>query len=639
MGFLLPSALALSALAIPIIIFYMLKLRRRPARVSSLMLWQQVLQDRQANTPWQRLKRNILLMLQLVILSLLVMALARPYFTVQARVQGNVVILLDASASMQARDVLPSRFAAAQEAVSDLIGSLASDDAVTLITIERTPRVLASASTDRTALGQLLRRAKPSYGPADWEAALTLAAASAATFPEATVVIVSDGAVGPSLTSKNLVVEQADPSSVRGRPPRITLPSFPAPVTFIPIGHSADNQGLVALSLRDGTNGPELFLRVLNAASRPVRRLVEIEVNGELYDARRLDIPARAGASLTLSGLPLNTRQVQAQLTGDDALPADDTAWALRSAAPGRILLVGEGNLFLERALALLPDIKVQRTAPDQPLPQARFDLVIFDRAVPPGNARESLSESNLLFIAPPASTHLFEVSGVITQTRLTRLQSNDPLLSYVKLNNLQVARAQAIKPPSWARSLVEARGGPLVMAGQTGTQRVAVIAFDLHQSDLPLQIDFPILMVNLTRWLVPTNNSMQGQIRQAGQSVDLPTATAANVLVVKSPDGTQAAVPPSEGTFSQTDALGVYEVLAQEPGRDKPTLLIKFVINLLSELESDIQPNELESLGTDEAAINQSLTGQREWWWSLALLALGVLLVEWWVYWRGEGR
>lgn len=54
MGFILPSALALVGLAIPIVIFYMLKLRRQPAHVSSLMLWEQVLADRQANAPWQK---------------------------------------------------------------------------------------------------------------------------------------------------------------------------------------------------------------------------------------------------------------------------------------------------------------------------------------------------------------------------------------------------------------------------------------------------------------------------------------------------------------------------------------------------------------------------------------------------------
>jgi Ca-activated chloride channel homolog len=194
MGFLVPAGLALAALALPIVLFYMLKLRRQPARVSSLLLWQQVLQDRQANAPWQRLKRNLLLLLQLIILALLVMALARPYLSVQARVQGNVVLLLDASVSMQATDVAPSRFDAARRIALDLIERLEPDDAVTLIAVEQTPHILTPATTDRDRLRRALVAARASYGPADWQAALTLAAANAASLPEATVTIVSDGA-------------------------------------------------------------------------------------------------------------------------------------------------------------------------------------------------------------------------------------------------------------------------------------------------------------------------------------------------------------------------------------------------------------------------------------------------------------
>jgi hypothetical protein len=629
LGVLIPSALALSALAIPIIIFYMLKLRRQPARVSSLMLWQQVIQDRQANAPWQRLKRNLLLLLQLLILALLVLALARPFFTVQARVQGNVVLLLDASASMQATDVLPNRFAAAREAALDLINRLDTDDAVTLIAVENPPRVLAATTTDRSALRDALTTAQASNGLADWDAALTLAAANAAALPDSTVVIIGDGAIQPSNPS----------TSLRTGLPTFQSSSLPTSFEFIPIGHSTANQGLVALSLRDGVDGPELFVRVFNAAEEPAQRLVEIYVDGQLFDARRVDIPARNSAGLTLSGLPLDARQVQATLTGSDALPTDDIAWTVRSATPARVLVVGPGNLFLERALALLPGITPQRATPGQDLPQADFDLVIFDRTVPEPD--QTLPESNLLFIAPPSSTVLFEVNGIITQTQLARLDSQHPLLTYVKLNNLHVARAQAVSPPPWAQALVEAKDGPLLLAGQTGKQRVAILTFDLHQSDLPLQIDFPILIVNLARWLLPEAGASlaQGQTLQAGQNFNLPTAPSASDLMVKTPAGERFSISLDQPGFNNTLDLGIYQVLAQEPNRDQPTLLTEFAVNLLAEEETNIQPQQTAVSQAGPPAEEKSLTGRREWWWGLVILGLLVLLLEWWVYWRGEVR
>ena len=102
--------LLLGLLAGPIILLYMLRLRRREMMVSSTMLWQKLLRDREANAPWQRLRRNLLLFLQLLILACLVFALARPYIPVPTVATGNVVVLLDASASMQSTDETPTRF-------------------------------------------------------------------------------------------------------------------------------------------------------------------------------------------------------------------------------------------------------------------------------------------------------------------------------------------------------------------------------------------------------------------------------------------------------------------------------------------------------------------------------------------------
>src|SRR6187399_60973 len=104
MAFLTPIALLGALLAIPIVLLYMLRLRRREVVVSSTFLWQQIVRDSEANTPWQRLRRNLLLLLQLLILALLVLALARPFVTVPAVSAGQIVVLLDASASMNASD-------------------------------------------------------------------------------------------------------------------------------------------------------------------------------------------------------------------------------------------------------------------------------------------------------------------------------------------------------------------------------------------------------------------------------------------------------------------------------------------------------------------------------------------------------
>lgn len=609
MGFLAPLALFFSALALPIVVLYMLKLRRQPVVISSTMLWQQVLRDRQANAPWQRLRRNLLLLLQLLLLALLVFALGRPFLFVQASVQGNVVLLLDASASMKATDVSPSRFEAARSTARSLVDRLRPEDSVTIISVEHTPRLLSPATTDRAALHRALDEARPTNSIADWEGALALASAGA---PGSTVVVVSDGALPGD------------------------LPRLPLPVQFVGVGIGEDNRGIVALALRDGRQGPELFLRVANFAAGPTSALVEISVDGQLFDARRLDLPAKGQAGLTLGGLPPTARVVQAALKPPgDALSADDAAWAVRSDAPARLLLVTEGNIFLERALGLLPGVVSERANPGGPLPTTRFDLTIFDATLPEGGKEGDLPPGSLLFIAPTRSTGLFDVTGVITDTRLSRVAGDDPLLRYADLGSLHVAQAVRIEPPPWARVLVEAEGGPLVMAGTTGGRRAAILSFDLHKSDLPLQIGFPILTANLVRWLLNAPTSALVESVHPGEAVSLPVQPEANRLSVETPDGRRLSLPAAGGPvyFGDTGELGVYAV---RYGGDDSSPNGYFAVNLLDEAESDITPGQGQVAGQERAAAQASPYGQLEFWRLPALLAFAVLLLEWWVYWRG---
>src|SRR5438270_10350143 len=94
-------AAAAAAIAIPsLLVLYFLKLRRREMAVSSTLLWRKAIQDLQVNSPFQRLRRNLLLLLQLLILAFLCLALSRPVANISPGATHLTVILLDRSASM-----------------------------------------------------------------------------------------------------------------------------------------------------------------------------------------------------------------------------------------------------------------------------------------------------------------------------------------------------------------------------------------------------------------------------------------------------------------------------------------------------------------------------------------------------------
>jgi hypothetical protein len=604
MGFLTPLSLLFAALSTPIIVFYMLKLRREDVMVSSTLLWQRLLRDREANTPWQRLRRNLLMLLQLLILALLTTALARPFFPTTTVVTGSVVILLDASASMRATDVSPSRFDTAREAARNALDGLGAGDVATLIAVGPQPVVLAAEESDRTILRRALDNATPSYGPADWEAAAALAAASLAGSEETRAIVISDGAM-------------SNP-----------LPPFTGDVRFVRVGASGDNLAILALAMREGPGGPQAFVRAANFGDALTEARISLHTDGIPFDTRLLTIPAHGEAGLTLDDLPYDFAVLEARLEPADPLPLDNVAWAVRSASANRrVLLITPGNLFLERAMSMLPGVELTRQAPVQPIADASYDLIVHD-----GPITNTLPPGNLWVIGPYGET-----TGVFTQTAVIRTV-DDAILRYVDLEGVQILRAWRTVPPPGARVLVEAEGGPLLFVAERPEGRLAVLAFDLHQSDLPLRVAFPILIANLTRWLLP-QGGLGDAAAHPGVPITIRPAAEAERIAVSAPDGEEYTLAVGEmlPVFADTDQLGTYRI-DQIDGQDSVIRSDILAVNLFNADESDIAPRTTIVVGEAElGTAAETEEGRREFWPWLATAALAMLAIEWWVYHRGS--
>src|ERR1043166_10081729 len=122
MHFLSPlSLLLLAPMGGLIVLMYILKLRRKDVVVSSTFLWRQVIRDVQANAPFQKLRKNLLLFLQLLAALLLVLAITRPFWRGKGIGGRSVVIVVDTSGSMAATDVGRSRLDEAKREASKIV--------------------------------------------------------------------------------------------------------------------------------------------------------------------------------------------------------------------------------------------------------------------------------------------------------------------------------------------------------------------------------------------------------------------------------------------------------------------------------------------------------------------------------------
>lgn len=620
MSFLAPLFLLLGLLAIPIIVMYMLRLRRREVMVSSTMLWRQLMRDREANAPWQKLRRNLLLLLQLLILAALVLALARPFLPIPSLVNQNVVVLLDGSASMLAGDVAPDRFRAAKAEAERLIADLGGTHQMTLIKAGQTPQVLAPATDDKGALRRALAAATADPAPADWAAAFALAAGAAQGYREARVVIISDGGLPDD------------------------LPPLPGETAFISVGERPDNLAIAALATAvtpgQDDDAIQLLAGVRNEGTQSRAALLSLTVDGTLFDARRITVPPGQTINETWT-LPGETAVIEAHLSDNesDYLAADDRAWTVHGGGvSNRALLVTEGNRFLEQVYTVLPGVEAFKTGPGGDLTAQPFDFYVFDSVPLP----EQLPAADLFIINPQpgeaaASDPEFplQVSGVFTNPVTVRV-ADSPLLTFVDWRNVHIRRARQVNAP-WAQSLVAAEAGPLLLAGERDGRRWAILTFDLRESDLPLQIAFPVLIANITTWLSPGQAFDAAATVQPGDPVSLTPGGTTTAVTVQKPDETTwtAEVGDAPLVFNETGQLGVYRVFLRDETGTRPGG--RFAVNLFSPAESSIRPRPAPDFlaAAADTAVAEDV-GQRELWPWLLAAAIIVLGIEWWVHFRG---
>ncbi|MBL8132147.1 MAG: VWA domain-containing protein [Anaerolineae bacterium] len=627
MQLLTPLGLLGALLAIPIILLYMLRLRRREVVIPSTLLWQQVVRDREANTPWQRLRRNLLLFLQLAILAALVLALARPFQIVPTVGAGRIAILLDASASMNATDSADgSRFDEARRIAHQIVDERAAGDVITLLRVGDAPEVLIPYSADSAQLHDAIDAALPGFGSADWNAALTLAAAGGGGAADLDVLILSDGGG----------VLRGDAAQSGGA--ALTLPAIPGDLRYIPVGRDDANLAITALAVAAlPGEAPQLFAQFVNNGSADADVVIDLRVDDRLVAAFNATLLAGTPYTWTRENLPESFTTLRVGLTlpagsGEvDHLAVDNAAWAVSSGQGARrALLMTDGNLFLEQGLRSLPGVSVSLGDPARGLPADAYDLYVFDNFVP-----EALPEGDLLFINPPASTALFAVGAVSTQTSGARVRRDDPRMTFVDFSGVNILQFRQVTA-DWAEPLITVTGGPLLLAGEVNERQVAILTFDLRDSDLPLQIQYPILLSALIEWFTPQRLVSAGESVRVQSPVTIIPGAAADRVQVIAPDGRTRDYTPTGMPliYADTAAPGVYRV--ESFSGAAPDQTADFVVNLFAPEESAIAPAAAITVGNAE--ITQAVeveVGQREYWDVLALAALLLLLIEWVAYHR----
>lgn len=556
---------------------YLLKRRSESVRVPSLLLWQRAMAEQQAMKPFQKLKKNILFFLQLALAALLTLALMRP--AVQGGVQGESVLIFDLSASMQTVENGETRFETAKRRALDLIDGMGAGDRVTVLAAGASAELCLSRSGDLNRARSVIGSLAPQNGGADMEGAVSLARAMARDIEGLTILAFSD-----TYTSDDIQV--------------------------VRVGTPRENRALLSLSVQEG----QAFVRVANYGGAATVTL-ECEADGALCDAMTVELSEDEVRSVLLQAPP-EAQTVCVRLQDQDALAADDIRWhAAREAGAYRAVLCGE-NIFLEKALSLREDLTLLRASREEAAQLENIDLYLFDGPLP-----DALPERGALLCVAPDGPVGEIVPGETKQnpdplragfTDLARQLTSHLLLEDIAL--------RSCTPLTGGEAVLRAGQDTLLAVTETDGRRAAVLGFDLHDSNLPMKGDFPVLMQNILSFLLP-------DARQAlrdgtcGAPIVLPADGRARETEIITPSERHV---PVNGLLEDTGEQGVYTLIYRyEDGAER---ILRFA------LHADTGESDVRRVGSPggNVTLNAVTDAGRELtiWFLLAFVILS--LVEW---------
>ena len=548
---------------------FFVKVRPPKIAVPSLLLWRRVLDQSRTLTWWERVRRAVSLALTILVAVALALAVTRPAPRVSASSRGRVLLVLDSSWSMGAKTssgrtrwqlAVAQARAMAQSAAEDVALATTADGLV------------EGPTSDIALIETALERLSPAGG---------------------------DGAAWPRVGDADNVHFFTDGAVARAIDPSVVVHS---------VHQAAGNVGITAFNVRAATSAAgkaEAYLEFANYATgsqdakltltRGTTVVLDQPVTLAAGEAIRQVVP------LDLDGDP----RLRVRITApENALETDDEAVAWVAASEVlRVAVVSADPGALATLLQREPGVRATVVGPGGYQAGAE-DVVIFDRTVP-----DAAPGKPALFIAPPSSTWLAEVTGEERTPRWT-IATGHPTMAGVDPLSLDVKRARVYRGA--LTPVASSDGGTtLVAVADRPDARLMLISFALGESNLPMSPVFPVLVGNALEWLARPALSSTGR----PGPVDVPASTRR----VIGPDGTNVEIMRAgERAVATLRTPGLYRVEAAG----------SHSVVGVNVGAPDISNLQRSTITGSASSVAGQMTG-RPWWWYAVVLAFVVGAIE----------
>ncbi len=608
-------------LAAVIALLYVLKLRRRRVTVPFGPIWNRVLASQETRTWWERLKRLLSMLLQMLLAALIVLAIADPRPEEEQLIGRNLVLLIDTSASMNAIDVSGGvdRLDIARQEAQKVLDSMGPNDSVMLVTMDGQLKPLTPFVKETAILSQQIKDLKTTATPANINQAMRFVRDAVRGKSDPEVYIFTDGAFAQDFKG---AAEQL-PKNVR--------------LHHVKTGASGQNVAITAFNVRryiSNKQDYEIYVEVRSYFEREIDVELQLYADGTLSDIKPIKLGPEKSKLLFFPDQGFGGKKLEARVelkTADakDVFPMDNSAYAvLPRTRKIDVLLVTEGNLFLLAPLVINENVNLTEIKPSEWSPEkvAEADVVVFDRFAP-DNVPED--KGNYLYVAPTGENSPWQITGTVKDPKITGVKKRDKLVRWMALKDITITGdVNQLKTIGKDKVAATAGKAPMLISRDEGNRKLVAVAFDLTTSDMPMRIALPVLMLNALDFFTNDQNSLVPTYA-TGKAWSIPVERGADVATIIDPNEVEHQIPVYEGkAIFYGEHIGFHTVKA---GQEEFLL----ASNLADPKESAINPPEQLTLEDRKIAIGTAGLSfvRREYWIYLVLAALALLLLEWLSY------
>jgi hypothetical protein len=642
-----------------IVALYFLKLKRVPLEVPSTYLWRKSIEDLHVNSLWQKLRKNLLLWLQLLLLALIMLALWNPSFEGSKLSGQRFIFAVDNSASMSATDGeaaegagesgTATRLDEAKHRVARMIDAMETGDAAMIVSFADNANVKQEFTTSKSKLREQLDTIGSTARRTSIVNALRLAA----------------GLANPAQTAE----DPGDTAAAKALPAQlVVLSDFKFPdVADFSLGNleprfemvgdrKSENVGIVTFTTRrheQKVNQIQAFARIENKTDKEVTVAVELFLDGQSIDVKESKIKAGGFQQVVFTINDVETGVLKITHDYEDALEVDNEAWAVvNPPRQSRVLFVSTGNIAWERwfgtdkakelvSVDIASPAESENAKYKQRTETGYYELVIYDNVQP-----KTMPQSNTLLMGAMPPGDRWKKGKDIFFPQIIDTERTHPIMQLLELGDVDIEQSFEVTPPSGGSTLIESDEGTIFAIGPREGFEDAVLGFALEDTNengdrvymttWPLKRSFPVFVQEVITYLGTRQQDVTGSSVPPGQPYVVYDPMGPSELTFRSPDGTAANIRQDDRrryTFSRTDRPGIYQI------RDKQNVVRRFAVNLFDSLESDIQPvsgaaiKRIGNVDVDVADKPDWEVARQELWKLLALLGLGVLVLEWYIY------